>query len=135
GGEAIVALLLLGVTIGGARQLWPFLVLAALTGATQAVGAPAARSLTPEIVPVDLVAGALALRSVAFQISTVAGPAGGGLLFALQPGAVYATASAPFAVAAVSVLRLTALHDPRPAAEPPPPRASLLRGIRLHPGP
>ena len=129
--EAVVALLLLGVTIGGAKQLWPFLVLAALTGATQAVGAPAARSLTPEIVPVDLVAGALALRSVAFQISTVAGPAVGGLLFALQPEAVYAIASALFAVAAVSVLRLRAVHGPRTADEGPPRRESLLGGIRM----
>jgi len=77
------------------------------------------------------VAGALALRSVAFQISTVAGPAVGGLLFALQPEAVYATASALFAVAAVSVLRLTAVHDPRTADEPPPRRESLLGGIRM----
>src|SRR6266404_4502850 len=39
---SVIALLLL-VTIGGARQLWEFLVLAALTGTVGALGAPAGR--------------------------------------------------------------------------------------------
>ena len=78
--EAVIAGLLLLVTIDGARQLWPFLTLAALAGVIQAFGQPAGRSLTPEIVPIDLLAGALALRSVAGQLATVAGPALGGLL-------------------------------------------------------
>ena len=58
--EAAIAGLLLLVTIDGARELWPFLTLAALAGAIQAFGQPAGRSLTPEIVPIDLLAGALA---------------------------------------------------------------------------
>ena len=128
--EAVVALLLLGVTIAGANELWPFIALAALTGVTQAVGAPAARSLTPELVPVDLLAGALALRSVAFQVATIAGPAAGGLLFAISPEAVYATATALFAIAALSVLRLPPLHESRPA-DASPRLDSLLGGIRM----
>ncbi len=129
--EAVVALLLLGVTIGGARQLWPFLTLAALTGVTQAIGAPAARSLTPEIVPVDLLAGALALRSVAFQAAMIAGPAAGGLLFAVQPELVYGTATALFLVAGVSVLRLPKLADASREEEQAPRLESLLGGIRM----
>jgi len=129
--EAVVALLLLGVTIGGARQLWPFITLAALTGVTQAVGAPAARSLTPEIVPVDLLAGALALRSVAFQAATIVGPAVGGLLFAVQPELVYGTATVLFLVAGVSVLRLPKLADASREEAQPPRLESLLGGIRM----
>src|SRR6476661_8800793 len=55
--EAVVVGLLLLVTIAGAQELWQFVVLAALTGATAALGNPAARSLTPEIVPTDRRAG------------------------------------------------------------------------------
>jgi sugar phosphate permease len=128
--EAVVALLLLGVTIGGATQLWPFITLAALTGVTQAIGAPAARSLTPELVPVDLLAGALALRSVAFQAATIAGPAAGGLLFAVKPELVYATATVLFLLAGTSVLRVPKLTDV-PREEQPPRLESVLGGIRM----
>jgi MFS family permease len=87
--EATVVALLLVVTIGGARQLWQFVSLAALAGATSAFGSPSARSLTPEIVPGEMLASALALRAIAGQAGTIAGPALGGLLFALKPEVVY----------------------------------------------
>ena len=129
--EAVVVTLLLIVTIEGASELWPFVVLAALTGVTQAFAAPSGRSLTPEIVPVELLAGALALRSVAGQLATVAGPAVGGLLFAIQPEAVYAVA-AVMLVASLGWVLL--VPDPGPGnatGERAPGRESLLGGIRL----
>jgi MFS family permease len=129
--EAVIAGLLLLVTIQGARQLWPFVTLAALTGVTQAFGAPAGRSLTPEIVPIDLLTGALALRSVAGQLATVAGPAAGGLLFAIRPEAPY-TVAVVMLVASVGWVLL--VPEPRSTAasgEPPPRLESLLGGIRL----
>src|SRR4051812_46580308 len=89
--EAAVVALLLVVTLHGAHQLWAFVALAALTGAAAALGSPAGRSLTPQIVPVDLLAGAMALRSIAGQAANIGGPAVGGLLFAVSPEAVYAT--------------------------------------------
>jgi MFS family permease len=130
--EAVIAGLLLVVTIRGATELWPFVTLAALTGVTQAFGQPAGRSLTPEIVPVDLLAGALALRSVAGQLATVAGPAVGGLLFAIRPEAPYAVAVAMLAVSAIWVLLVPDLPSAYASEEQPPPRLeSLLGGIRL----
>jgi MFS family permease len=104
--EGAVAAVLLVVTVHGARQLWAFLALAFATGVTGAFGQPAARALTPELVPGDLLGGALALRSVAFQVATVAGPAFGGLLFAVKPEAVYACGIAFFVVSAVALARL-----------------------------
>ena len=85
--NALVALLLLAVTIDGADQLWPFLALAAGNGVAQAIGSPAGRALGPSLVPWELLPSALALRSIAFQSGTVAGPALGGLLFSDRPGA------------------------------------------------
>src|SRR5438128_5935533 len=46
-GSATVAALLLVVTLHGARALWAFVALAFLTGATNAIGSPPARPLTP----------------------------------------------------------------------------------------
>jgi MFS family permease len=101
--EAGVVVLLLVVTLNGANQLWQFIVLAAATGAVAQIGSPAVRSLTPEIVPAELLTGALALRSIAFQAATIGGPAIGGLLFAISPEAVYAVGAALLVVAAVYV--------------------------------
>ena len=124
-----VAVLLLVVTLHGAHALWAFLVLAFLTGASNAFGTPAGRALLPELVPADLFEEAIALRSVAFQVSTIAGPAVGGVLFALEPVSVYAVAVGLFAVAAVCALALT----PRAAAGlgEAPGLQSLLGGIRF----
>ena len=128
--EAVVAGLLLLVTIQGAHELWPFITLAALTGVTQAFGAPAGRSLTPEIVPTNLLAGALALRSVAGQLATVAGPAAGGLLFAIEPKALYTVAVTMLVVSAGWVLMVPDRRS-HASEEPPPRLESLLGGIRL----
>jgi MFS family permease len=130
--EAVVVGLLLLVTIRGADQLWPYVVLAALTGAASAIGAPAGRSLTPEIVPTELLAGAVAMRSVAGQVASVSGPAIGGLLFAVQPELVYAVGGVLLVAAAVVTLtvRQPERVDPigprgRPTLE------SLLLGVRF----
>ena len=129
--EAVIAGLLLLVTIEGARQLWPFLTLAALAGAIQAFGQPAGRSLTPEIVPIDLLAGALALRSVAGQLATVAGPALGGLLFAIRPETPYTVAVVILVASVGWVLTIPEPQSTTASNEPPPRLESLLGGIRL----
>jgi len=119
------------VTISGAHQLWQFLALAALTGVLAAVGNPAGRSVVPELVPAELLTSAIAMRSIAGQITTIGGPAVGGLLFALKPEAVYGTALVLLVVSSVLLFPIT-----RPEVverlEPPPPKLdSLLGGIRF----
>ena len=69
----------------------------AAPGVATAVDGPAARALTPEIVPADLLPGAVALRRVAGQAAVVVGPAVGGVIFALEPEPVYIDAASLFA--------------------------------------
>ncbi len=127
--EAAVVGLLLVVTIGGAHQLWQFIVLAGMTGAAAQLGNPAARSLTPEIVPAELLGGAIALRSIAGQAATIGGPAVGGLLFAIQPEAVYALGAALLVVAAVYVSLMQTSEPIERMAGAEPALRSLLGGI------
>jgi MFS family permease len=129
--EAAVVGLLLIVTLHGARQLWAYVTLAALTGAASAFGSPAGRSLTPEIVPTELVAGALALRSIAGQAATVAGPALGGLLFAIRPEAVYAVGVGLLIASGLFMLTVTRPRAVVQSADPPPRLQSLLLGVRF----
>ena len=105
-----IAVVLIFVTLAGATKLWPFLALAAVAGVASVVGNPATRALTPELVPPELVPGAVALRSLAGQIGVIAGPALGGIVFAIEPLAVYATS------AGLLTLSLAALLALRPAA-------------------
>jgi MFS family permease len=126
--EAVVAALLLVVTLNGASSLWQFVALAALTGAAAGVGAPAGRSLTPEIVPSELLAGAIALRSVAGQAASIAAPALGGLLFAIRPEAVYVAGIALFLASAFFMAQV---QTPPASVGSAPGLESLLGGIRF----
>jgi MFS family permease len=102
--DAVVVALLLVVTRHGAQELWPFLALAVVTGTLSALGGPAGRSLVPELVPEEMLTGALALRSIGGQIATIGGPALGGLLFAIRPEAVYASGVALLLVSSLILL-------------------------------
>jgi hypothetical protein len=105
--DAVVMALLLLVTINGADQLWQFVALAIVTGSLGALGNPAGRSLVPEIVPVEMLTGALALRSIAGQTATIAGPAVGGLLFAIKPESVYVLGLVLMLVSSALLVRVT----------------------------
>jgi len=102
--EVVIAGLLVAITLSGAHKLWPFLAIGAVAGIASALTNPAGRSLTPEIVSAELLPGAVALRSVATQAGIVVGPAIGGVIFAVEPVAVYITAATLFAVGVVTIL-------------------------------
>jgi MFS family permease len=127
--DTAILLALLGVTLAGANQVWPFLLLAFATGVASSLGAPAGRALTPSLVPEDLLAAALALRSVAFQFAIVVGPALGGLLFALQPELVYASGAVLTLVSLACLVRLGSGRTPAPLDAPG--LDSVLAGVRL----
>jgi MFS family permease len=91
--EMVVASLLAVVSLSGANELWPFLVLAALAGVAAALGMPAGRALPATLVPMELIPSAMALRTIAFQAAVVAGPALGGVIFTFSPEAVYGAAA------------------------------------------
>jgi MFS family permease len=124
-----VSVLLLIVTLRGARNLWPFLALAALTGVANSVAWPAYGALTPELVPAELVPNAMALRSIASQITVVVGPAAGGLVFAAKPPLVYAMAAALYAASIAVVLAVRAPRLVREAVAPG--FEDLVAGIRF----
>ena len=121
---------LLAITVTDVHALWPFLSVGVIAGVASAVGSPATRALTPEIVPSELLAGAIALRSVASQIGIVAGPALGGVIFAVDPVSVYAVAAALTAVALAAIVALPRRAAPL-ADQPPPDWESLVAGVRF----
>src|SRR3990172_1455816 len=127
--DVVVALALLGVTRSGAEHVWPFFALAFLTGVASAFGAPAGRALTPSLVPQEILVSALAQRSIAFQLSNVAGPAIGGILFAIKAELVYAVSATLSLIALACVLALRSGR--KPAAEGAVGMDEVLAGVRL----
>ena len=102
------------MTLHGARQLWAYVALAVADGRRGRVRLTGRTIVTPEIVPTELLAGALAMRSIAGQAATVAGPAIGGLLFAIRPEAVYAAGVVLLVASGSCSLTVTAARGPRP---------------------
>ncbi len=115
--QVAIAALLVVITLAGAHELWPFLAIAVTAGIASAVTNPAGRSLTPEIVPLELLPGAIALRSVASQAGIVVGPALGGVIFAIEPVAVYIAAAGLFALGVVTILGVSARVAAAPATK------------------
>ena len=125
-----IAVALVFVTLAGARSLWPFLVLAAVAGCASVVGNPAARAMTREIVPEEQIAGAMALRGVGGQVGVIAGPALGGVIFAVEPVAVYITAAALLAASLAAILAMRPVARSLVTTEPPG-FDSLVAGVRF----
>lgn len=121
--DAAITVGLLFVSLSGANSLWPFLALSLASGCAAALGNPAARSMPPTLVPRNLLASALAIRSTVGQATVVTGPAIGGLLFALNPELVYGSGVALFVVAMAAVTTIR----PRTVEQEP----MLVAGTRL----
>jgi len=130
--SAGIASALVAVTLNGAHSVWPFFALAGASGVASAIGWPAFGALTPELVPSELLTGAMALRSIAGQAAVVTGPAAGGLIFAARPELVYVVAAALFGAALASVLALRRRSSVREVAgDGPPGLESLIAGVRF----
>ena len=131
--DAAVAAGLLLVAATDTGHLWPYLALAATTGVASAVGSPAARSLPPALVPQELLASAMALRSTGVQGAVIVGPAVGGLLFAVRPELTYAVSAVLLAVGLLCVLGLRerGIVQQVAVAEPPPRLEAILAGVRF----
>jgi Transmembrane secretion effector len=127
--DGSVALGLLTLSIAGPATVWPYFALAACTGLASVTGAPAARSITPTLIPAEVLPSAMAVRSTGWQSAIVGGPALGGLLFVVSPVLVYAVAAAlAFAAAGCVLVVRERYRDPILPERVS--LASLLAGIR-----
>ncbi len=99
-------------------------------GMARAFMAPAGQALMPNLVPARLFRNAVGINSSMWQVSTIAGPALGGVLYGLAgPGTVYATVAALLVVSVGFVLAVPSPQQPR--AEGGASLATLLEGLRF----
>jgi MFS family permease len=108
--QGLCALAFLALTLLPAAHVRPlYLVLLAL-GAARACAEPAEQALLPFLVPPDRLPRAIALSSSAWQVAVIAGPALGGLAYALSASVSYALCAGAFVIA---TLGATMLGGPR----------------------
>jgi len=117
---------LLFLTLSGNPDLHAIFAVMAVLGAVRAFWAPAGQSMTAMLVDRHLLGRAVALNSTVWQVSVIAGPALGGLLYALGPAAVFGTSALLLAGACAAVFLLAPM-PPRERSE----RAHILDGIRF----
>ena len=85
---------------------WPFYLVLILFGAARGFAGPSGGSLLPFLVEQARLPRAISINSSAFTAAVIAGPALGGILYALGPVSVYAICILGFALAALIVGRL-----------------------------
>lgn len=97
--EMGVSLSLFAYVAGDPTSVWPIFALMAAMGTARAFVAPASRSLPIDLAPLDVVERVVAVRSVAFQLGTIAGPVVAGFVFVAGPSYPYLVAMAAYLTA------------------------------------
>ncbi|HPG81481.1 MAG TPA: MFS transporter, partial [Piscinibacter sp.] len=125
---AVAAALALAAWQGWAsRDL--LLALSVLIGTAKAFQLPAQQSITPLLVPVEVLPRALAFSSAGMQGAIIAGPAIGGFVYVAGAPAVYASCTALFMLSCAMVLGVRYAHVARIAGAAT--LDTLLAGVRF----
>ena len=125
----VCALLLLGFSLSGLTVVWPVFAVMVLFGVARAFAMPTGQALLPNVVPPALFGRAVAVNSTTWQLSTIAGPAVGGIVFLAGAPVVYGSVAALLALAVILMFGVKA-PAPRQSAESAG-WDSLLEGLRF----
>jgi MFS family permease len=128
----VCAALLLGFASRGLTSAWPVFGVMTLFGVARAFAMPSGQALLPNLVDREHFGTAVALNSSLWQVTTIVGPALGGLLYLSGATTVYGTV---VVLLAVSVALLSTLKRggtaPGEGARTPLNREALLEGLRF----
>lgn len=124
---AVAALVLTVATLTGTLDRNLLFLAVFLIGCARAFELPTAHALVPSLVPGPMIARAIAAWASANQTAVIAGPALGGLLYALSPVTVGAVCLGLFALAIVCVSMVRVTRPP--ALREPTTLASILAGF------
>nr|WP_238354889.1 MFS transporter [Kribbella sandramycini] len=109
-GSLLAAMAMAAQLLTGAMPAGALLGVIAIQSAFGAASGPVARSVLPQLLPRELLAGGIALNRIAFQGAMLIGPAAGGLIVgAWGPGTAYLIDCLTFAAVLYGVLGLPLL--------------------------
>src|SRR5688500_15854186 len=127
--EFFCALALLAFTLSGLAVVWPVFAVMVVFGVARAFSMPAGQAIMPNLVPPSLFSRAVAVNSSTWQVSTIAGPALGGLVYLAGPDVVYGTVAALLAAGFVLIVGVSTEKPAR--ADKPDSWHVLLEGLRF----
>ena len=135
-GFALCSALLLGISQFAAHSVHAIYAVLVLLGIFRSFSFPVSRAILPQLVPEEHFSNAVAWNASTFQIATIAGPAIGGVAYALfrGPEAVYAMAVAVSISSVMLTLRihpLTASSQQQVAKREPISPRTVLAGFRF----
>ena len=125
----VCALLLLAFSLSGLQVVWPVFAVMVLFGVARAFAMPTGQALLPNVVPPALFGRAVAVNSTTWQLSTIVGPAIGGIVYLFGAPVVYATVALLLAAAVVLMFGVRAPAPARSAQSIT--FDSLLEGLRF----
>jgi hypothetical protein len=114
--QSLCAVTFLVLAVSPYPALWPFYAVVLGFGAARAFTEPAGQALLPFLVPSERLPHAIAWSSSAWQIAIIAGPALGGLAYALGPAAAYGICGAGLLSAMLGVVALGGRRPDPPAS-------------------
>ncbi len=112
--ECVFTLGIFLVANTGMHDVWPILIMVAGLGASRAFYNPAALALAPTLVAREQIPSAIACSTSSWQLSAIAGPALGGVLYGFSPFIAYTTALVMAGGATLAVLGIRKIEEPRP---------------------
>lgn len=116
--EAVCGALLLAISVGEAHHVWAYYAVLVAVGAARGMAGASSQALVPFLVPPERLPRAIALSSSTFQAAVIAGPALGGLLYAIGASVAFGAASVCFLLAGIGVEILAGRRrDAAPVAE------------------
>ena len=136
GGFALCSALLLAISWRAPQSAHSIYFVLVLLGIFRCFNWPASRALLPQLVPEEHFSNAVAWSASTFQIATIAGPAIGGIAYALfrGPEGVYAIAVTVSILSAILTLRIhprTASPEKDLAEKEPVSLRTVLAGFRF----
>lgn len=126
--QASITLVLVGTTYAGMTSRELILGVSVLLGVCRAFQMPTQQSLTPLLVPPQLLQRAIAMSSTGMQFAIICGPALGGVLYGFGPTTVYGTSAGLLLLALFFALGIRYKHTPSPLAAS---WESVLAGLRF----
>ena len=126
----VCAALLLALAWRGLTSAWPVFGVMTLFGVARAFAMPASQSLLPNLVNREQFGTAVAFNSSLWQVSTIVGPALGGVLYLAGARTVYASVAVLLAVSLVMLVTLRRGGEIAGGSMPLD-RNTLLEGLRF----
>ena len=127
--QASCAFALAVLTHQKAITLPALFTIAALLGVGRAFAQPAIQALAPNLVPRNVLPGAIALSSMALQTGAICGPAIGGYLYAANPTLPYAFSTVLYLLSCAALFAIRPIKRPETPG-PGNPFAQMIEGLR-----